>query len=127
MKGIWEEILGQEAKTKDKPNISESEIGIDQILNMRLSKLSRRIIAIKIYSDVLGCEIWLCGNEQIAAQLRQDDPQTVVYTADELRKLNKLQPSPEDLRAIHNTKDVFEESRIVDSSLKGNGDESDKT
>jgi hypothetical protein len=85
---------------------------------LRLSELAKRNIALKIYSEVLGSEIWLCSSEEMAAQLRQDDPEAVTYTVDELRKLYKLQPFPEDLRGIHNAKTIFPGSKIIDSRLK---------
>lgn len=127
MKGIWQEILGQEAEAKDKhkPNTSESEIGIDQILSMRLSELSRRNIALRIYSEVLGCEIWVCGNGEMTAQLKQDDTGAVVYTANEMRKLMSLKPDSQGLRNVHIAKTVFPESKIVDSKLKETNDKAE--
>lgn len=91
---------------------------LDQILGMRLSELSRRNIALRIYSEVLGCEIWLCSSEEMAAQIKEDDPGSVTYTVDELRKLYSLKPSPEDLRGIYNAKTVFPGSKIIASRLK---------
>ncbi len=126
MKGIWDEILGQEAEAKDQPYTSESELGIDQILSMRLSELSRRNIALRIYSEVLGCEIWLCDNGTMAAQIRQHDPGAVTYTVNELRKLYKLQPFPNGLRAIHGTKAIFDGSRIIDSKLRADSESNEK-
>ncbi len=96
-------------------------ISLEQILGLRLSELTKRNIALRVNSEVLGSEIWLCGNQEMAAKVRQDDPRAVVYTADKLRKLYNLQPSPDGLRAIHNVKIVFNESR-VDSRLKEDDD-----
>jgi hypothetical protein len=106
---------------------NDSEIGKERILGLRLPELAKRNIALKIYSEVLGCEVWLSSNEQMASPVKGDDPVAVTYTVDELRNLYKLQPSPEELRAIHDTKDIFEGSEIVDSNLKEMGDESDRT
>lgn len=91
---------------------------LEQILRMGLSELTSHDIGIRVFSEVLGCEVWLCSNEEMAYQIRQDSPRAVVYTADELRKFKKLEPSPDDLRAIHSTKAVFDKANIVDSRLK---------
>jgi hypothetical protein len=127
LRRIWDEILEQEAEAKDKPNTSESEIGAEQILGMRISELSKRSIAIKIYSDVLGCEVWLSGTEEMANQLRQDDPEAVIYTAAEMRRLIKLNLTSEDLKRIDNVKTVLPGSKVVDSRLKEVSDEPDRT
>jgi hypothetical protein len=60
---------------------------LNQILQLRLAELSRRNIALKIFSEILDCEIWLCGNEKMASQVQQDDPGVVTYTVSEMRKL----------------------------------------
>lgn len=86
---------------------------LDHILQLRLSELARRDIAMKIYSEILNCELWLCSNNDMAAQLKQDDAETVIYTVDELRRLIKLNPDPEELKAIHNIKSVFPASTIM--------------
>ncbi|MGE5443325.1 MAG: hypothetical protein ACM3SR_01830 [Ignavibacteriales bacterium] len=93
-------------------------LNLEQNLGMRLSELGKRDIALKIYSEVLVCEIWLCGTEQMAAQLRQDDPEVTVYTANEMRRLMSLNPDPEELMNIHMAKSVFPKSKIVYSRLK---------
>ncbi len=90
----------------------------DQILLLRLSELAKREMAVKVYSEILGCEVWLCGSARIALQIREDDPEAITYTVREMRELIKLNPSPEDLKNMHNAKTVFPGSRIVDSKLK---------
>jgi len=75
-------------------------------------------MALLVDSRVLGEHVWFCSGEEMAAQIRRDDPEVVTYTVDELRELLHLNPNPEDLKAIHNAKSVFPNSHIVDSNLK---------
>lgn len=122
--GIVDQIRErQRARKKELSSIPT----LEQILGLRLSELVRRGIAIKIHSEVLGCEIWLCGNERIAAQLRQDDLGAVIYTADEMRRLIKVNRVSEDLKGIHNAKTGFPGSKVVDSRLEEAIDEPDRT
>lgn len=135
MKGIWDEILGldnvnlnkERVIPKGEPNTPGTGPNIEQFLNMRLSELAKRNIALKIYSEILGCEIWLGSNEEMANRLRQDDFGAITYTVEELRSLYRLKPSPEELITIHSAKTVFDGPRIVDSTLKETSDEPDRT
>lgn len=105
----------------------DTMLNLKSILQLRLSELSRRNIAIKIYSEVLGCEIWLCGTEQMAPQLREDDPETTIYTANEMRRIMSLNLDPKELMNIHIAKSVFPGSKVIDSRLREVSDESDRT
>lgn len=107
-----------EEALKDEEKQARSATGIDPVLLMRLSELAKREMAIRIRSEVLGCDVWLCSNARIALQVRGDDPDAITYTVAEMRQLIKLNPSPEDLKNMHNAKAVFPGSRIVDSKLK---------
>ena len=102
-----------EARIKAKKGEASSPLPLYQMLSMRLSELSRHNIALKIDSEVLGCEIWLCGNKKMSLQIKGDDPSAIIHTIDELRRLIRLNPDPEKLRAIHNTKTVFPSSTII--------------
>lgn len=95
---------------------------LDLILQLNLSGFYKRNIALKIYSEVLGCEIWLSGNGEMGAQLKQDDAGAVVYTANEIRRLMTLNPSSQGLRNVHIAKTIFTRSKIVDSRLKETND-----
>lgn len=88
---------------------------LEQILGMRISELAKRNIALKIYSEVLGYEIWLCGTEEMSNQLTQDNPETTIYTANEMRNLLRLYPTPEVIKRIHNVKSLFNRSRILET------------
>ena len=114
MKGIWDEILGQETKAANEANISGFGINLERILSMRLSEFAKRNMAIEIYSEVLGRSFWLCFNELMALQVKEDYPDTVTYTVDEMRELIRLNPNTESLRSIHNVKSVFGNSRLIE-------------
>ncbi len=93
------------------------------IERMKLSELKDRDMAIQIYSEVLCCNLWLCSNNGMAAKIRGDDPEAVTYTVGELREIINLKPNPEDLKAIHNAKLVFPNSKIIDSKLNNKNEE----
>lgn len=84
-----------------------------QILQLKLSDLVNKEIAIKIHSEVLNCDVWFCGNEKIASLVKEEDPQAVIYSIKELIKLLELEPDVEEIRAIHNIKAVFPSSKII--------------
>ena len=54
----------------------------------------------------------------MVSQVKKDAPTAVCYTAREVRKLIKLNPTPEDIKRIHEAKTVFPDSRIIESELK---------
>lgn len=116
--GRWTEQLKEKQRLgqKDNSEIRESGSSLHYRLLLRLSELAKRNIALKIFSQILGCEIWLCGNEKMAFQVKQDDPEAITYTVDEMRKIMKLNPTPEDIKRIHNLKSIFNGSRILEST-----------
>jgi len=112
LKGIWDEILGQERNSKTEPLLK-----LEQILGMTFSKFAEGDIALQIFSEVLNCELWFCSNREMESQVKQDDPEAITYTVDEMRELIRLiKPTPEDLNSIHEAKTVFNGSRIVGST-----------
>ena len=113
MKGIWDEILRQQAEIKSESNLRGFGVSIEQILGMTLSEFARLDTAIQIFSKVLDCEIWLCPTDSIAFPIKQDDPEAVTYTVEELRVLIRLNPTPDDLKRINSVKIVFNNSKIV--------------
>jgi len=99
---------------------------LDKISGITLTEFSKRDLAYEIYSDVLVCKLWFCSNAKIAAQIKQDDPNAITYTAKELRQVINLKPSPKELNAINDAKLVFPNSSIVDSkTIKNNEEEHD--
>lgn len=115
----WVEKLNEiEKQLKEQ----ETALTAECLPGIKLSEFERRDIAVEIYSEVLGCELWLCSNKYIAAQIREDAPGAVCYTVKELRHLLGLNPSPESLKTIHEAKAVFPGSTIeeTDKSLRQN-------
>lgn len=84
-----------------------------QILQLKLSDLVNKEIAIKVHSEVLNCDVWFCGTEKIASLVKEEDPQAVIYSIKELIKLLELEPDVEEIRAIHNIKAIFPSSKII--------------
>lgn len=107
------------AKQKGENPQAEPKPPIDYISQLRLSELAKRSLAVEIYSEVLGCSFWLCSNELMALQIKEDYPNAVTYTVDEMREIIRLNPTQEDLKRIHNTKSVFPDSRVIEFQLKG--------
>lgn len=109
-------------------NVSEhqSSPNIEHLLNLRFSELKSRNLGIKIYSEFIGDEIWLCANETIATQLKLDDPISVVYTLDELQILVNQSIGKDDLKKMHDVKKVFPNSTIKSYNQKINKNDKSK-
>ena len=88
---------------KKNPPVLQAE----NIINLSLAEFSRRNIAIEIYSEVLKCNVWLCSDENMKAQIERDDPDQMCYTARELWQIVKLNPTPESLQKINEAKEEF--------------------
>ena len=115
MSNIWNTILKKqdhEFEARNKPQTVEDVCGIS------INEFKKRKIAFEIFSDVLNENIWICSDEEMAKQILEDDPTAVCYTPDELQKLIELGPSEDLLKKIHNTKSVFDNSRIIDTKRK---------
>lgn len=97
---------------------SSQNIDKEQILRMRLSEFSSLDTALKIYSGILDSEIWFCSNSEISSRIKGDYPEAVTFTAYELKKLYKLNPSPDDLRSVFNVKSEFKGSKILGGRLE---------
>jgi hypothetical protein len=68
-------------------------------------------MAIEIYSETLNCELWLCSDEEMGAQVR-GTILTITYTVHEIIELIKLQPNSDEIIRINHAK-VFCNSRII--------------
>jgi len=93
---------------------------IDYILNLRFSELASHNMGIKIYSEIIGAELWFCTNDSIASQVKRDDPDSVIYTIDELKKLISAKVKSDDLKAINNAKKVFPSAKITSLEYRRN-------
>ncbi len=70
-----------------------------------------RRIALRLYSEVLGVYLWVVKNDKDMRSLVAQGIAEAVYTADEVRKLKGL--SVEGLKAVHEAKVIFENSRVI--------------
>ena len=105
----------EELKREQRP------LTIEAIPLLTLSEFEERDLAVEVYSGFLDEIISFCSNEKMASQIKQDDPEAIVYTAselDELKELSLLEPSNEMLKGINNVKAVFEDSRIIKTCRK---------
>jgi hypothetical protein len=84
---LWE-IPSQQAE-KDKRRKQE-ELQVADISPLTLTELSRRNMALEIYSELLGCTIWLCSNTEMVKEIQKDDPSAICYTVDEVRRFLEL-------------------------------------
>ena len=101
----FEEIIEQQKK-------EETPLTVESIPSITLAEFARRDIAVEIYSEYLGSNLWLCSNNEMAEQIKRDAPEQVCYTLDEIRSLLTLNPSPESLKKIHEAKLVFPNSNL---------------
>ncbi|MCH7950921.1 MAG: hypothetical protein E2O72_04990 [Candidatus Dadabacteria bacterium] len=108
MSKIWDTIL------KKQNHEFEPEITIINFPKLLLSEFKKCNMAVEVYSEFLDEKIWFCSNTDMAKQIKGDDPSAVCYTTDELQKLIELNPSKEFLQKIHETKKVFNPSRIIE-------------
>jgi len=85
-----------------------------EVPEISLNEFARCNIALKIYSIVLNCHVCFCPDEQMVEEILEDDPSAITYTSSELQKLIELNPNEDFLRRIHETKKVFNPSRIIE-------------
>jgi len=97
---------------------------LESIHLLTLSEFKNSEFAVKVFSSVLNCHVWFCPDEQMVEEILEDDPTSTTYTVDEIMNLIKLKPDPEQLRRIHDAKEVFTGSKLTDCNL--NGEKHDK-
>ena len=88
----------------------EPTITKEQIVKMPLKEFNSNNLAIKVYSKVLGREIWFTSNEKMRDQL--DEGKLIAYLPQELEHLIRIKPEPEELKKIHLVKETFTESEV---------------
>jgi len=118
MSKIWDTIL------KKQNHEFEPEITIINFPKLLLSEFKKCNMAVEVYSEFLDEKIWFCSNTDMAKQIKEDDPAAITYTVDEILNLIELNPAPEELRRIHNAKEVFTGSKLINCNL--NGDDHDR-
>jgi len=113
----WESILGADMVV-DKQKQKESNLNIQGIQGLPLSVFEKRDLAVETYSEVLDCTIWLCSNNSMVRQIKQDNPGAVCYTTKELEKLIELNPKPDDIKNVNEAKKVFPGATIIETTTK---------
>jgi len=81
------------------------------IEKMTLDEFEKTNIWVKVDSSVLGETVIFASNDEVAKRLKADG--FVVYTTDELRVLLKRRPKKDELRKIHEIKQVFPGSKVL--------------
>lgn len=79
--------------------------------NMNLEQFSKSRLAIKVESSILNEVICFAANENVATELRREG--FVCYTAKELQALIRKQFQPEELKKLHEIKEVFPGCNII--------------
>ncbi|MEW6215334.1 MAG: hypothetical protein AB1478_09085, partial [Nitrospirota bacterium] len=86
----------------------------DALENIRLLYIEAlfkcRKIAVKIYSESLGCHLWIVETDRDIQSLRSQGKVEPIYTADEIKMLKGV--SEDSLREIHKVKGEFPGSLI---------------
>ena len=113
----WESILGTDMLI-DKQKQKESKLSIQDTQGLPLSVFEKRDLAVEIYSGILDCNIWLCSNDSMVKQIQRDNPGSVCYTAQELKKLIELNPRLDDIKNVNAAKQVFPRATIIESTTK---------
>ena len=103
-----------EQRQLEKIEARNEPMGVDEVCGISINEFKKRKIGIEIYSKVLNENIWFCSNEGMAKQIKEDDPTAVCYTSDEIGKLIELNPSKDLLKQIHDTKTVFNPSKLIE-------------
>ncbi len=69
-----------------------------------------RKVATRVYSEALGCYLWVVATGEDMHSLRSQGVKGAIYTPSEIRKLKGL--SKDSLKEIQKVKEVFPESTI---------------
>lgn len=90
---------------------------LKEILSLTYGQFSHTRLAVKIFSEFLGSEIYLISDPTLADQV-----EGVAYTPDEITKLmhllNRLKPHyKERLQKLHDAKKIFQGKIVNDESV----------
>jgi len=116
----WVEKL---EKLIDEGKKQETELEVQDITDLPLSKFAGRNLAFEIYSNVLKCNIWFCSNKDMVKQLKKDNPEAICYTTEELRNLIDRKATNEELKQIYTAKSVFPNSTLKEIELNRDSEE----
>lgn len=93
----------------------EAHLGkLEEAQMNQISEFEKRNLAILIPSEVLGCEYWLCSNQQVVDTTKKDASGAICYTADEVMKLFKGQLTTKNLQDIHLVKRMDNNCTILE-------------
>ena len=106
MSNIWNTILKKKNHEFQARNESQN---LDDICGISIDEFKKR----KIGVEILNKSAWLCSDQEMVNQILEDDRTATAYTMDELIKLIELSPSEDFLKKIHDTKTVFENSKLI--------------
>lgn len=76
-------------------------------------------IAVRVYSEILDCYLWVVETDQDLHSLRSQDAPEAIYTGDEIKRLQGL--SKDSLKEIHKIKEVFTDSKVEEIFFKKGG------
>jgi len=82
-----------------------------QVALMSLKDFSKGNYAVKVFSKILGKEVFFCSNIVMRDSVR--DAGLTAYLPDELKQIVRSKPDKETMQAIDNVKSVFPEGTII--------------
>jgi hypothetical protein len=71
---------------------------------------SKKRIAYRIYSEILGSYLWIVETDQDLHTLKSRGISEPIYAGDEIQKLQGL--SKDSLKELHKVKEIFQDSKI---------------
>jgi hypothetical protein len=83
-----------------------------QIETMSLDAFSKSNLAVKIWSDLLGEEVYFCSDEKMVDKIKGEG--LVCYLPHELKYLVAVKPTKDVVRKVHEIKALFGGSEISD-------------
>ncbi|MEW6214968.1 MAG: hypothetical protein AB1478_07195 [Nitrospirota bacterium] len=94
---------------EDMPAFQDALNRVKMLYTEALFKCGRRVL-VKVYSELLGCYLWIVADDEDMHSLRSQGVSEAIYTQDEIKELRKL--CKEDLKELHKVKEVFPESKV---------------
>jgi hypothetical protein len=108
---IPERQTGKLILLEEQSNVQDCGTLIEDVVNMPLDTFAKANLIVKVASKILGEDILFVSNDEIAKKLK--DEGFVVYTGQELKTIVRLNPDMEALKRIHEVKQVFSGSKVV--------------
>ena len=109
---------GPEFVVDEKTTDITEDKSIEFYSRLSLSEIKKRDIAYQVYSKYVDDIFWICSNEKMVAQMKIDDPESVVYHIDEIVRINKMKPDIKGLKSIHDAKKSFRNSKVLERNKK---------